>query len=58
MYFLSALSTLTLATLAYAQVGPGYVTGNTAVHDPTMCKDNSGKYFVFCENILPLCGWL
>jgi arabinan endo-1,5-alpha-L-arabinosidase len=23
------------------------VTGNTAVHDPTMCKDNSGKYFVF-----------
>lgn len=23
------------------------MTGNTAVHDPTMCKDNSGKYFVF-----------
>jgi len=32
-----------------AQVGPGVVTGNTAVHDPTMCKDASGKYFVFCE---------
>jgi len=23
------------------------VTGNTAVHDPTICKDKNGKYFVF-----------
>jgi arabinan endo-1,5-alpha-L-arabinosidase len=28
-------------------VGPGRVTGNTAVHDPSMCKDGSGKYFLF-----------
>jgi beta-xylosidase len=28
-------------------VGPGKVTGNTAVHDPTMCKDGAGKYWVF-----------
>ncbi|KAF8889230.1 secreted arabinase [Mucidula mucida] len=30
-----------------AYVGPGVVTGDTAVHDPTMCKDSSGTYFVF-----------
>ena len=30
-----------------AVVGPGKVTGDTAVHDPTMCKDNAGTYFVF-----------
>ncbi|KAF9463022.1 glycoside hydrolase family 43 protein [Collybia nuda] len=47
MYFKTALSILASATIAYAVVGPGRVTGNTAVHDPTMCKDNTGKYFVF-----------
>ena len=26
------------------------VTGNTAVHDPTMCKDDSGTYYVFCKS--------
>ncbi|KAK7683018.1 hypothetical protein QCA50_013690 [Cerrena zonata] len=34
-------------TACQAVVGPGRVTGDTAVHDPTMCKDNSGKYWVF-----------
>lgn len=47
MRWLSALASLSFATFGYAVVGPGVVTGNTAVHDPTMCKDNSGKYFVF-----------
>ncbi|KAG5639204.1 hypothetical protein H0H81_005683 [Sphagnurus paluster] len=39
-------TTLAVAT-AVGAVGPGVVTGNTAVHDPTMCKDKNGKYFVF-----------
>ncbi|KAF7768127.1 CAZyme family GH43 [Agaricus bisporus var. burnettii] len=47
MRSLFALALLSFASLGYAVVGPGVVTGNTAVHDPTMCKDNSGKYFVF-----------
>ncbi|KAF5341510.1 hypothetical protein D9758_012580 [Tetrapyrgos nigripes] len=47
MRLFSLLSAITLAVLARAQVGPGVVTGNTAVHDPTMCKDSTGKYFVF-----------
>lgn len=28
-------------------VGPGKVTGDTAVHDPTICKDSVGKYWLF-----------
>lgn len=47
MRWLSALALLSFATFGHAVVGPGVVTGNTAVHDPTMCKDSSGKYFVF-----------
>ena len=46
--FLSTFVLLALSGLASAVVGPGTVTGDTAVHDPTMCKDNSGKYWVFC----------
>ncbi|KAJ7202846.1 glycoside hydrolase family 43 protein, partial [Mycena pura] len=34
-----------------AVVGPGKVTGNTAVHDPTMCKSSSGQYFVFSTGV-------
>ncbi|KAF9568809.1 glycoside hydrolase family 43 protein [Agrocybe pediades] len=41
------LPSIALATVGHAVVGPGVVTGNTAVHDPTMCKDNSGTYYVF-----------
>lgn len=49
MHWLSPISSLlSLACLAHAVVGPGTVTGNTAVADPTICKDNSGTYFVFC----------
>ncbi|PPQ77483.1 hypothetical protein CVT25_011353 [Psilocybe cyanescens] len=48
MRWLSALlPSLALASLGQAVVGPGTVTGNTAVHDPTMCKDKDGTYFVF-----------
>ena len=39
---------LAFTSIVYAVVGPGTVTGNTAVADPTMCKDNSGTYYVFC----------
>jgi len=30
-----------------AQPNPGKVTGSTNVHDPSICKDNSGKYWLF-----------
>ncbi|EJD00720.1 glycoside hydrolase family 43 protein [Fomitiporia mediterranea MF3/22] len=42
-----------LAFLAYAGVSsaypnPGLVTGDiNPVHDPTLCRDNTGKYFLF-----------
>ncbi len=52
---LALLSLATFCGLSYAApavVGPGTVTGNTAVHDPTMCKDSAGKYYVFCESFL------
>ncbi|KAF9027520.1 glycoside hydrolase family 43 protein [Hymenopellis radicata] len=42
---------LLFVALCSAQVGPGTVTGNTAVHDPTMCKDSSGTYFVFSTGV-------
>lgn len=49
--FLLAPLLLWLLGITRAQVGPGVVTGNTAVHDPTMCKDSSGKYFVFSTGV-------
>lgn len=39
------------ASACQAVVGPGKVTGDTAVHDPTMCKDNTGKYWVFSTGV-------
>lgn len=51
MYWASIFGSLVLATLAQAVVGPARVTGNTAVHDPTICKDKNGKYFVFCKSL-------
>ncbi|PFH53887.1 glycoside hydrolase family 43 protein [Amanita thiersii Skay4041] len=47
MRLLSLLLPVALAAVGRAVVGPGVVTGNTAVHDPTMCKDNSGKWWIF-----------
>jgi len=43
----SLLATLALIGSAVAQVGPGVVTGNVAAHDPTLCKNSNGKYFLF-----------
>jgi len=37
-----------LATIAQAQADPRNVSGDIAVHDPTLCKDKNGKYFLFC----------
>ncbi|KAI0319734.1 glycoside hydrolase family 43 protein [Amylostereum chailletii] len=47
----SVFSLLALSGLSLAVVGPGKVTGDTAVHDPTMCKDNSGTYWVFSTGV-------
>jgi len=43
-----ALSTVLFASSALsACVAPNAVTGDTSVHDPTICRDNTGKYWVF-----------
>ncbi|KAJ7274813.1 arabinanase [Mycena rebaudengoi] len=48
MQFLSSfIPVFALATLSRAVVGPVPVTGNTAVHDPSMYKSASGTYFLF-----------
>ncbi|KAL0577123.1 hypothetical protein V5O48_004876 [Marasmius crinis-equi] len=47
MRLLLATVTLALSAVVSAVPGPGVVTGDTAVHDPTMCKDKNGKYWVF-----------
>ncbi|KAH0586150.1 hypothetical protein H2248_007415 [Termitomyces sp. 'cryptogamus'] len=47
MHFLSFMSPLLFAVVGRAVVGPGVVTGDISVHDPTMCKDDSGTYFIF-----------
>lgn len=39
------------ATSGYATAGPDALVGNTTLHDSTMCKDDTGKYFVFCASI-------
>ncbi|KAI0785424.1 glycoside hydrolase family 43 protein [Irpex lacteus] len=41
------LSLLAVAASVLAFPEPGFVTGDTRVHDPTLCKDASGTYFVF-----------
>ncbi|KAJ7164724.1 glycoside hydrolase family 43 protein [Mycena crocata] len=51
MHLLSLIAVFALATLCRAVVGPGIVTGNTAVHDPSMCKSASGQYFVFSTGV-------
>ncbi|KAI0030562.1 arabinanase [Vararia minispora EC-137] len=48
MRLLSISGSLTLAAVASAYPNPGLVTGDiTGVHDPTLCRDNSGKYWLF-----------
>ncbi|THH16702.1 hypothetical protein EW146_g3976 [Bondarzewia mesenterica] len=41
-----ALASLALGVLAQYP-NPQAVTGDTAIHDPSMCKDSSGKYWLF-----------
>ena len=41
------------ASLVVAVPGPGHVTGSTDVHDPTICKDSNGKYWLFCGSTIP-----
>ncbi|KIJ49748.1 glycoside hydrolase family 43 protein [Sphaerobolus stellatus SS14] len=43
LYFVALLAPL----VTRAQVNPGKVTGDVTVADPSLCKDNSGKYFLF-----------
>ncbi|XP_006462652.1 hypothetical protein AGABI2DRAFT_119499 [Agaricus bisporus var. bisporus H97] len=51
MLSLATLTLLTFATLSYAIAGPDALTGNTTLHDPSMCRDDSGKYFVFSTGV-------
>jgi hypothetical protein len=45
MRFLAALCTFLLVSAVHAVVGPGKVTGDTAVHDPsTFTADPRGLY--------------
>lgn len=46
---LASLISLALLSvpLACAYPDPGYVTGDTTVADPTMCKDSAGTYFIY-----------
>lgn len=45
--FVTAIA-IALGVQAQNFPNPGRVTGNTAVHDPTICRDSAGTYFVFC----------
>jgi hypothetical protein len=49
MHFFSVVSTLVLVGVANAVVGPIKMTENVYVHDPSICKDKDGTYFVFCK---------
>jgi arabinan endo-1,5-alpha-L-arabinosidase len=41
------LAALLLSPLAALAVGPGTVTGDTSVHDPSMVKRSDGRYYVY-----------
>ncbi|KDN41095.1 hypothetical protein RSAG8_07649, partial [Rhizoctonia solani AG-8 WAC10335] len=47
------VSVLSFVGSVLAYPNPGIVTGSTDVHDPSMCRDSSGTYFLFgkCVNI-------
>ncbi|VDB96680.1 unnamed protein product [Peniophora sp. CBMAI 1063] len=51
MRLFSALVSLALAAVATAYPNPGKVTGNVNVHDPTMCRDSAGKYWLFSTGV-------
>ena len=45
----TGIAALAFSSLVWAYPNPGTVTGNIDVADPTLCKDDSGTYFLFCE---------
>lgn len=36
-----------MSSVVTAYPNPGYVTGSTGTHDPSICRDSAGKYFLF-----------
>ncbi|KAF8678779.1 Glycosyl hydrolases family 43 [Rhizoctonia solani] len=46
-----ALSALSLVSGVLAYPWPGRVTGSLDVHDPTMCRDSAGKWFLFSTGV-------
>ncbi|KAB5591066.1 Arabinan endo-1,5-alpha-L-arabinosidase [Ceratobasidium theobromae] len=46
----TVLSFLSYVLLVTAFPNPGYVTGDISVHDPSICRDSEGTYFLFCES--------
>lgn len=48
MFWSLALSSLVVfATTCLAYPNPGTVSGDTAIHDPTLTRDSAGKYWLF-----------
>lgn len=47
MLRLRKLCILSFVVAAATQPNPGKVTGDISVHDPTMCRDSAGTYFIF-----------
>ncbi|KAF8587037.1 glycoside hydrolase family 43 protein [Ramaria rubella] len=47
VHHLLALIVAPLFTSVFAQPNPQNVTGSTNVHDPSLCKDDRGKYWLF-----------
>ncbi|PBK85632.1 glycoside hydrolase family 43 protein [Armillaria gallica] len=50
-FFQFLLVALTCVGLGSAYVGPGVVSGSTGTHDPTICKDKDGTYFLFATAV-------
>ncbi|KAI5117914.1 hypothetical protein M0805_003606 [Coniferiporia weirii] len=46
-----SLAILALVGLSFAYPNPEAVTGNTDLHDPTLCKDDSGTYFLYSTGV-------
>lgn len=49
MRWLTLFQVAVSVVLTVAQPGPGTVTGDTFSHDPTICKDAAGTYYLFCK---------
>ncbi|KAK0237279.1 secreted arabinase [Armillaria nabsnona] len=50
-FFQFLLVALTCVGLGRAYVSPGVVSGSTGTHDPTICKDKDGTYFLFATAV-------